>query len=441
MTKKFEPLAAPVGSRSRWLALMAGVVMGVTAVSGTAQAQAPAAATGATQSRLPTTSPTWSGRSRCIRTTWSRSSCRPRPIRCSSCRRIAFSTSARPTPSSPIDDKWDDAVKSLLNYPDVVKMMSADLDWTSALGEAVVADQGAVLDAVQSFRRKAQAAGNLKSDGKQVVAVEKEIITIVPADPQVIYVPQYNPTTVVVYGVRRSGATTRRPTRRTTTPIAPGAALAAGVIWGAAIGAAWSGGHYGANYGGNANININRNTNINTGNINTRQRQPRRRRGPGRRHAPGSPTSSPARSAARSARPAPSARAGRCARRRWRRRFGGRRRRRGRRRSPAAAGGARRCGARRTSAQPRAAVGGGAPSAQLRRLGAADPDGQLTRRVEPQFGVEHGCASVAELQRWRSRGGERAFDAGGGGGGARRWRRWWRARRRWRPSLMAGASS
>ena len=80
-------------------------------------------------------------------------------------------------PKLAVDEKWDDSVKSLLNYPDVVKMMSADLDWTSALGEAVVADQGAVIDAMQSFRRKAQAAGNLKSDAKQVVTVEKEIIT------------------------------------------------------------------------------------------------------------------------------------------------------------------------------------------------------------------------------------------------------------------------
>ena len=125
-------------------------------------------------------------------------------------------------PKLPVDDKWDDAVKSLLNYPDVVKSMSADLDWTSALGEAVVADQGAVLDAIQSFRRRAQAAGNLKSDGKQVVAAEKEIITIVPADPQVIYVPQYNP-----YDGRHlrrgagTGATTRHPIRPTTTRMRP----------------------------------------------------------------------------------------------------------------------------------------------------------------------------------------------------------------------------
>ena len=79
-------------------------------------------------------------------------------------------------------------------------MMSGDLDWTAALGEAVVADQGAVLEAVQAFRRKTQSAGNLKSDQKQTVVVEKEVIKIVPTDPQVIYVPQYNPTTVVVSG-------------------------------------------------------------------------------------------------------------------------------------------------------------------------------------------------------------------------------------------------
>ena len=103
-------------------------------------------------------------------------------------------------PKLPLDDKWDDPVKSLLNYPEVVTMMSNDLDWTAALGEAVVADQGEVLEAVQAFRRKTQSAGNLKSDPKQTVVVEKEVIKIVPTDPQVIYVPQYNPTTVVVSG-------------------------------------------------------------------------------------------------------------------------------------------------------------------------------------------------------------------------------------------------
>jgi hypothetical protein len=172
-------------------------------------------------------------------------------------------------PKLPVDEKWDDSVKSLLNYPDVVKMMSGDLDWTSALGEAVVADQGAVLEAIQVFRRKAQAAGNLKSDGKQVVVVEKEIITIVPADPQVIYVPQYNPATVVVYGSGPVYGYYPTPYPSYYYPYPPGAALATGIIWGAAIGAAWNGGHYATHYGGNANINIDRTTNINTGNINT----------------------------------------------------------------------------------------------------------------------------------------------------------------------------
>ena len=124
-------------------------------------------------------------------------------------------------PKLPIDEKWDDSVKALVNYPEVVKMMSGDLDWTAALGEAVVADQGEVLEAIQAFRRKTEAAGNLKSDDKQVVVVEKEVIKIVPADPQVIYVPQYNPTTVVVWAAIRPGATGPRPTRSTTTPIRP----------------------------------------------------------------------------------------------------------------------------------------------------------------------------------------------------------------------------
>jgi hypothetical protein len=102
-------------------------------------------------------------------------------------------------PNVPVNENWDDAVKSLLNYPDIVAMMSSDLDWTTALGEAVIDDHSAVLDAVQGFRRKTRSAGNLKTDNKQVIVVEKEVIRIVPADPQVIYIPRYNPTTVVVY--------------------------------------------------------------------------------------------------------------------------------------------------------------------------------------------------------------------------------------------------
>jgi hypothetical protein len=177
--------------------------------------------------------------------------------------------------SLPIDEKWDDAVKSLLNYPEVVKKMSADLDWTTALGEAVVADQSTVLEAVQVFRRKAQSADNLKSDSKQTIIVEKEVIKIVQADPQVIYVPQYNPTTVVVAGTYPTMPYYPAPYPVYYYPYPPGAAFATGLIWGAAIGAAWNGGHYHADYhGGGNNINIDRSTNINVNRSNTANQLP-----------------------------------------------------------------------------------------------------------------------------------------------------------------------
>ena len=169
-----------------------------------------------------------------------------------------------------INDAWHDSIKSLLNYPDVVKKMSTDLDWTTALGEAVVADQGGVLEAIQRFRRQVKAAGNLKSDDKQTIVVEKEVIQVVQANPEVIYVPQYNPSTIVVAGAYPSYSYYPAPYPVYYYPYPPGAAFATGLIWGAAITAAWNGGHYATHYGGgNNNINVNRNTTINTGNINT----------------------------------------------------------------------------------------------------------------------------------------------------------------------------
>jgi hypothetical protein len=166
-------------------------------------------------------------------------------------------------PKAPVDEKWDEAVKALLNYPEVVKKMSTDLDWTAALGEAVAADSGEVMAAVQAFRRKVNAAGNLKTDDKQKIVIEQEIIKIEQANPEVIYVPQYNPTTVVVYSAYPY---TYYPAPYPVYyyPYPPGAAFAAGIVWGAAIGAVWSGGRYGCGWGGNE-ININRNTNINVG--------------------------------------------------------------------------------------------------------------------------------------------------------------------------------
>ena len=89
-------------------------------------------------------------------------------------------------------------VLSLLAYPEVVNLMGDDLDWTQALGQAVLAQQADVLDAIQTFRRKAQDAGNLKTDDKQVVVEQQDAVKIIPAKPEVIYVPQYQPSTVVM---------------------------------------------------------------------------------------------------------------------------------------------------------------------------------------------------------------------------------------------------
>ena len=93
---------------------------------------------------------------------------------------------------------WDPSVKSLVNFPQVLTMMSEQLEWTQKLGDAFLEQQKPVMDTIQSLRAKAQAAGNLKTTKEQTVIVEEKIIKIEPASPQVIYVPSYNPT--VVYG-------------------------------------------------------------------------------------------------------------------------------------------------------------------------------------------------------------------------------------------------
>jgi uncharacterized protein DUF3300 len=100
------------------------------------------------------------------------------------------------------DESWDDSVVALLNYPEVVKLLNDDLDWTWDLGQAVLNQNTDVLNAIQTFRDRAYAAGNLKTDDRQVVTAANEEITIAPADPEVIYVPYYEPARVVVYQPR-----------------------------------------------------------------------------------------------------------------------------------------------------------------------------------------------------------------------------------------------
>lgn len=105
-------------------------------------------------------------------------------------------------PSLQPDEAWDDAVVALVNYPEVVALLNDDLDWTWRLGEAVVAQQADVIAAVEYFRDRAYAAGNLKSDAHQVVSDYDGVIEITPASEDIIYVPYYEPEHVVVYQPR-----------------------------------------------------------------------------------------------------------------------------------------------------------------------------------------------------------------------------------------------
>ena len=100
------------------------------------------------------------------------------------------------------DADWDDSVVALTNYPEVIALLNDDLDWTWRLGEAVVAQQTEVIAAIELFRDRAYAAGNLKTDDYQLVAHEGGAIQITPVEEDVIYVPYYEPERVVVYQPR-----------------------------------------------------------------------------------------------------------------------------------------------------------------------------------------------------------------------------------------------
>jgi hypothetical protein len=106
-------------------------------------------------------------------------------------------------PSLEPDPDWDDSIVALLNYPEVVELLNEDLDWTWRLGEAVVGQQSDVIAAIEGFRDRAYAAGNLQSDDYQLVAEEEGSISITPVQEDVIYVPYYEPEQVVVYQPRR----------------------------------------------------------------------------------------------------------------------------------------------------------------------------------------------------------------------------------------------
>ena len=102
------------------------------------------------------------------------------------------------------DETWDASIVALLNYPEVLALLDENLSWASELGAAVLVQEQDVIAAVGEFRRRAQTAGNLKSDDKQTVAVrEDKTIEITPVQREVIYVPYYDPHDVTSYQARR----------------------------------------------------------------------------------------------------------------------------------------------------------------------------------------------------------------------------------------------
>jgi len=182
---------------------------------------------------------------------------------------------------------WDPSVQALAAFPDLVKQLSDNIKWTTDLGNAFLAQQNDVMDAVQRMRVKAKDNGNLKSTEQQKVETKviesKSVVVIQPSSPEVVYVPSYNPT--VVYGAPAYPY----PPIAYPPPgyYAAGMAISFGV--GMAMGAAW-GGCCGWNAGwggGNNNVYVNRSNNfVNNSNRNYNRQSVNRGNGNGWQHNP-----------------------------------------------------------------------------------------------------------------------------------------------------------
>jgi len=153
---------------------------------------------------------------------------------------------------------WDPSVMSLVAFPQVLTMMGEQPDWVQNVGDAFLADSEGVMDTVQNLRLKAKDEGNLETTEQQTVTVQQPaatetIIVIEPADPQIIYVPSYNPT--VIYG--RWWWPHYTPWYYRPYGYGFGGAVVRGIGFGI--------GHWGRGRG-SVNINVNRYNNINVNN-------------------------------------------------------------------------------------------------------------------------------------------------------------------------------
>ena len=144
---------------------------------------------------------------------------------------------------------WDDSVKALASAPDVISMMSDKVDWTKSLGDAVLAQQPDVMDAIQRLRSKAYDNKKLVTTKQQKVSVQtqesKQVIVIESANPNTIYVPYYEP--AAVYG---TWPYAEYPPYYFGYPSYIGAGVVAA---GLAFGAGWAIGRWGNYWGGGCN--------------------------------------------------------------------------------------------------------------------------------------------------------------------------------------------
>jgi len=118
-----------------------------------------------------------------------------------------LAATANPTEADIAAQSWDDSIKGLVHYPTVLKMMSDNSDWTQTVGAAFIYQQQDVLDAVQRLRAAAQTAQNLQTTQQEQVVADGGAIRIEPVNPDIIYVPQYDPNLVyaapcpIVFGI------------------------------------------------------------------------------------------------------------------------------------------------------------------------------------------------------------------------------------------------
>jgi len=163
---------------------------------------------------------------------------------------------------------WDPSVQSMAVLPDLVKRLTDDIQWTTNLGNAFLAQQAGVMSAIQRMRQQAEAKGTLKSSEQIAVQTQSvdgnQVIVIEPANPQVVYVPSYDP--VAVYGPPVY------PYPSIAYPSAGAYAAGAAISFGAgiAMGAFWGGGGWGWGCGwGRGNVTVNNFNNFNrTANVN-----------------------------------------------------------------------------------------------------------------------------------------------------------------------------